>query len=106
MMRVARKMLLPYLDGSRREAEARFFHLSAVRGAGQNDTFVSLSRGLVADHPDSDWAAETLNNLASFYIIADEDAAADAVFKELLRRFPRHRHSERAAWRATGRPAT
>ena len=96
----ARKLLQPYLNGSRREAEARFFHLSAVRGAGESETFVSLSRGLVADYPDSEWAAETLNNLASYFIVVDRDAEADAVFRELLRRFPRHRLSERAAWKS------
>lgn len=96
----ARKLLQPYLEGSRREAEARFFHLTAVRGAGDNESFVSLSRGLVADHPDSEWAAETLNNLASYFIVIDRDADADAVFRELLRRFPRHRHAERAAWKS------
>ena len=96
----ARKLLEPYLDDSRREAEARFFHLSAVRGGGASDTYVSLARKLVADYPDSEWAAETLNNLASYYIVDDRDAEADAVFRELLQRFPRHRHSERAAWKA------
>jgi soluble lytic murein transglycosylase len=96
----ARKLLQPYLAGSRREAEARFFHLTAVRGAGDSESFVSLSRGLIADHPDSEWAAETLNNLASYFIVMDRDADADAVFRELLRRFPRHRHSERAAWKS------
>ena len=96
----ARKLLQPFLNGSRREAEARFFHLGAVRGAGDGETFVSLSRGLVAEYPDSEWAAETLNNLASYYIVMDRDAEADTVFRELLRRFPRHRHSERAAWKS------
>jgi soluble lytic murein transglycosylase len=95
----ARKLLQPYLDGSRREAEARFFHLTAVRGAGDSATFVSLSRGLVADHADSEWAVETLNNLASYYIVVDRDDEADAVFRALLQRFPKHRHSERAAWK-------
>ena len=95
----SRKALQPFLDGGRREAEARYFHLAAVRGAGDSDTFVSLVRGLVADHPDSEWAAEALNNLASYYIVVDRDADADLVFRELLRRFPRHRYSERAAWK-------
>jgi soluble lytic murein transglycosylase len=95
----SRKALEPFLDGSRREAEARYFHLAAVRGAGNSDTFVSLVRGLLADHPDSEWAAEALNNLASYYIVVDRDADADKVFRELLRRFPRHRYSERAAWK-------
>jgi hypothetical protein len=83
--------------GARRKRA--IFHLAAVRGAGDSSTFVSLARGLVADHPDSDWAAETLNNLASYYIVDDRDGDADQVFRELLRRFPRHRYSERAAWK-------
>jgi soluble lytic murein transglycosylase len=96
----ARKLLQPFLDDSRREAEARYFHLASVRASGDSDTYVSLARRLVADHPDSEWAAETLNNLASYYIVADRDGDADAVFRELLRRFPRHRYGERAAWKA------
>jgi soluble lytic murein transglycosylase len=61
---------------------------------------VTLARQLIADFPESEWAAETLNNLASHYIINDDDAAADRVFRELLQRFPKHRHAERAAWKA------
>ena len=96
----SRKLLQPLLTGGRREAEARYFHLAATRGAGDSTTYIKLARGLVADHPESDWAAETLNNLASYYIVADRDAEADAVFRELLKRFPRHRYSERAAWKS------
>jgi soluble lytic murein transglycosylase len=97
--RASRDALRPHLDGGPREAEARFFHLSATLALGDRAAYVSLARKLVADHPQSEWAAETLNNLASHYIRIDEDDQADAVFRELLRRFPRHRHSERAAWR-------
>ena len=96
----ARKLLQPFLDGGRREVEARYFHLASVRGAGDSATYVKLARGLVADHADSEWAAETLNNLASYFIVVDRDADADAVFRELLKRFPRHRYSERAAWKS------
>ncbi len=96
----ARKLLQPFLNSSRREAEARYFHLASVRAAGDSTTYVSLARGLVNDHSGSEWAAETLNNLASYYIVADRDADADAVFRELMRRFPRHRYSERAAWKS------
>ena len=96
----ARKLLQPFLDKSRREAEARYFHLASVREAGDSSTYISLARGLVADYPDSEWAAETLNNLASYYIVADRDEDADVVFRELLREFPRHRYSERAAWKS------
>ena len=96
----ARKLLQPYLDGSRREAEVRYFYLASARGSGDSSTFITLARKLVEDYPDSEWAAETLNNLASYYLVADRDDDADAVFRELLRRFPRHRYSERAAWKS------
>ena len=96
----ARKLLQPFLDDSRREAEARYFHLASVRAAGDSATYIRLARGLLADHSESEWAAETLNNLASYYIVVDRDADADAVFRELLERFPRHRYSERAAWKS------
>jgi soluble lytic murein transglycosylase len=97
--RAARTALVPYLNGARREAEARYFHLTATRALGDHGSYVTLARGLVADHPDSDWAAETLNSLASHYITIDEDEKADPIFREVMRRFPRHRHSERAAWK-------
>ena len=95
----ARKLLQPFLDDTRREAEARYFHLASTRAAGDSTTYISLARRLVADHADSEWAAETLNNLASYYIVDDRDADADRVFRDLLERFPRHRYSERAAWK-------
>ena len=60
---------------------------------------MSLARALVNDYPDSPWAAETLDDLASYYIIGDRDDEADRVFRELLDRFPRHRYAERAAWK-------
>ena len=98
--RAARDVLQRYIDGSRREAEARFFYLTTIRALGDQERYVTLARRLVIDYPDSEWAAETLNNLASHYIIIDEDAAADPVFRELLQRFPKHRFAERAAWKA------
>jgi soluble lytic murein transglycosylase len=97
--RQAREAFRPYLDGASREAEARFFHLSAARALGAHDTYVALARGLVADHSDGSWAEETLNNLASHYITLDDEAAADAVLRELARRFPKGRYADRAAWK-------
>ncbi len=97
--RAAREALAPYLDDASREAEARFFHLTATRALGDQTDYVRLARELVADHPDSSWAEETLNNLASHYITNDDDAAADQVFRELARRFPKSRYGDRAAWK-------
>ncbi|MGH7551903.1 MAG: transglycosylase SLT domain-containing protein, partial [Longimicrobiales bacterium] len=98
--RAARDGLKPFLKDSTWEAEARYFHLSAIRELGDRKTYTSLARELVTDFPNSEWAAETLNGLASHHLVVDEDAEADLVFRELATRFPRHRYAERAAWKA------
>jgi len=97
--KAARDRLKTYLDEGSKDPEARYYHLSAARGMGDRSAYVSLSRALVKDLPDSTWAAEALDDLASFYIIDDQDDEADQVFRELLARFPTHRYSERASWK-------
>jgi soluble lytic murein transglycosylase len=97
--RASRDALRPYLDDAKREAEARFFHLTATRALGDLETYVALARGLIADFPQESWTEETLNNLASHYIIQNDDAEADRIFRELYQRFPQGRHAERAAWK-------
>ena len=98
--RASRDALRPYLEGGSREAEARFFHLTATRALGDHATYVALARGLVKDHPDTEWAQEALNNLATHYVLIDDDAEADSVFREFYRRYPKSRFAERAAWKA------
>jgi soluble lytic murein transglycosylase len=97
--RASRDALRPFLDKSSREAEARFFHLTSVRALGDLDAYVTLATRLLDEHPDGAWAEETLNNLASHYIIVDDDAAADGVFRDLYKRFPKGRYAPRAAWK-------
>jgi soluble lytic murein transglycosylase len=97
--RASRDALRPYLEDAKRQAEARFFHLTATRALGDLDTYIALARGLVNDFPQESWAEETLNNLASHYILQNEDAEADRVFREMQQRFPQGRHAERAAWK-------
>jgi soluble lytic murein transglycosylase len=98
--RQARDRIKTHLDdGSPNDAESRYYYLSATRGLGERANFVRLARELVSDYPDSPWAAETLDDLASFYIVDDQDEEADRVFRQLLDRFPRHRYSERASWK-------
>jgi soluble lytic murein transglycosylase len=97
--RASRDALRPFLKSASRKTEARFFSLTATRALGDNDTYVEEARALVDEFPDSTWAAETLNNLASHYVILDDDATADEVFTELWRRFPQSRYAERAAWK-------
>ena len=96
----AREALRPFLTSGARQAEARFFYLMSQRGLRNDDTFEQLVRALEQDFPDSTWAEEALNNLATFYIQRDRDDEADAVLREMYARFPRGRYAERAAWKA------
>lgn len=95
----AREALKPFLTSGARQAEARFFYLMSQRGLKNDEVFEQLVRALAADFPESTWAEEALNNLATFYIQRDRDDEADAVLRELYGRFPRGRHAERAAWK-------
>ena len=97
--RAARDALRPHLARSSREAEARFFHLAATRSLGDIDTYLALANRFIDDYPDGSWTEETLNNLASHYVIQNDDASADRVFRELYKRFPKGRYSDRAAWK-------
>lgn len=96
----AREALRPFLTSGARQAEARFFYLMCQRGLRNDDAFEQLARALARDFPESTWAEESLNNLATFYIQDDRDDDADAVLREMYARFPRGRYAERAAWKA------
>jgi soluble lytic murein transglycosylase len=96
---VARTQLRPLLDHRTLAAEARFFYVSATRALGQRDDYERLARELVTAFGTSPWAEETLNNLASYYIIFEEDERADEGIREMLSAFPDGRFAERAAWK-------
>ncbi len=91
--------LQPYLSGAKREAEARFFHLSATRALGDHAGYVAAARALASDFKTGAWTEETLNNLATHYIVTDDDATAGTVFADYLERFPQGKYGARAAWR-------
>ncbi|MFA5907908.1 MAG: transglycosylase SLT domain-containing protein [Vicinamibacterales bacterium] len=91
--------LKPLLDGPLGE-EAGFHSLAAVRGLKLADEHVTRSRAFVARYPSSPFADEALNNLASALIIDDQDEQADAVFREVVEKYPAGRFAERAAWKA------
>ncbi len=91
--------LQPYLSGSKREAEARFFHLTATRALGDHAGYVAAATALATDFKTGAWTEETLNNLATHYIVTDDDATAGTVFADYLGRFPQGKYGARAAWR-------
>ncbi len=95
----ARDGVRPYLDTASRKAEARFFYLSAIRGLGDKDQYVSLTRALVSDFPDSTWSEEALNSLGTYYILDNDEAEAAQAFRESYEKFPKGQHAERAAWK-------
>ncbi len=97
--REGRDALRAHLEGPHAE-EANFHYIAATRGLNLKDEHRRLARAFADNFPASPFAAEVLNNLASAYIIDDEDAEADAVFREILERYPAARFAERAAWKA------
>jgi soluble lytic murein transglycosylase len=97
--RPARDRLTPYLMKTSRQAEARYFYLAATRALGDIDAYIAQARALSTDDPGSPWTLEALNDLAQHYVVTDDDAAADAVFRQLFERFPDSKYSERAAWK-------
>lgn len=97
--RDGRDALRPHLDGPLAE-EANFHYVTATRGLNLKNEHRTLARAFVDRFPSSPYAEEILNSLASAHIVDDEDAAADAIFREMLDRFPAGRFAERAAWKA------
>ena len=92
--------LRPWLDRGSRQAEARFFYLSALRGLGRNEEFLSHTQSLVRDFPESSWSEEALNNLGTYYILENDDGMAAKAFDELFEKFPSGQRAERAAWKS------
>ncbi len=95
----ARDALGPWLERASRRAEARFFHLTATRELGEHAEYVRQAEALATEFPRDSWSEEALNNLATHYIVVDDDASADAAFRRLARQFPAGRHAPRAAWK-------
>ena len=95
----ARDGVSPYLQKASRLAEARFFYLSAVRELEDHAQYLALARALISEFPDSSWAEETLNNLATHYIRTNDDESAAATFREMYAKHPNGQYAERAAWK-------
>ena len=82
--REGRDALRPMLDGPLAD-EANFHYVTATRGLQLKDEHRALARAFVEKFPNSPFADEVLNNLASAFIVDDQDDEADAVFREIAR---------------------
>ena len=92
--------LKPLLGTASRRGEALYYYAVAVRALGRHPEYLDLVRRIAAEFPTESWAEEALNNLATHYILVDDDDQADAVFREMYEKYPRGRYAERAAWKA------
>ena len=92
--------LRPWLERGSRQAEARFFYLSALRGLSRHEEFLAQTQALVRDFPQSTWSEEALNNLGTYYILENDDGMAAKAFDELFEKFPSGQRAERAAWKS------
>ena len=82
------------------QAEAQLHYALAVRGLGDANGYAQAVRALADTHRQSPYAEEALNGLATWHVLADDDAAAAEVFGMMVQRFPAGRFAERAAWKA------
>ena len=83
--REGRDALRPMLGGPLAD-EANFHYVAAARGLNLKDEHRALARAFVEKFPNSPFAEEVLNNLASAFIVDDQDDEADEVFREIARR--------------------
>lgn len=97
--RATRDGVHPYIEKASRQGEALFFYAVAVGELGDRDEYLRVVRRLADDFPTQSWSEEALNNLASYYIVQDDDTKADETFREMFDKFPTGRYAERAAWK-------
>jgi soluble lytic murein transglycosylase len=98
--RVALDGVRPYLDDGPRRAEAMYIQAATLRRLRRHTEFIAVVRRLAADPAAGRWAEDALDDLATYYIVSDEDDLAEATFRELYERNPQGRRAERAAWEA------
>src|SRR5262249_47892825 len=88
-----------YIEKASRQGEALYFYAVATRELGDEADYQRIIRRIVSEFPEQSWAEEALNNLASHYIIRNDDDAADATFREMYEKYPTGHYAERAAWK-------
>jgi soluble lytic murein transglycosylase len=97
--RQARQSLRGLIADGPREAEARYFYARALDKLHLASDSVTTARKLIDQFPDSSWAEDALNDLATGYVRQNNEAAADGALRELYAKFPAGRYAARAAWK-------
>jgi soluble lytic murein transglycosylase len=97
--RSARDGLRPYIEKASRQGEALYFYAIATRDLGDHPEYLRTVRRIVSEFPEQSWAEEALNNLATYYILQNDDEQADHTFREMYEKYPTGHYAERAAWK-------
>src|SRR5438093_1109671 len=97
--RNARDGVRPYIENASRQGEALFFYAVATRELGDVSEYQRIIRQLADEFTTQSWAEEALNNLATQYLMQDDDEQADRTFREMLEKFPLGHYAERASWK-------
>jgi soluble lytic murein transglycosylase len=97
--RNARDGVRPYIEKASRQGEALFFYAVATRELGDVSEYQRIVRQLADEFTTQSWAEEALNNLATQYLVQDDDDQADRTFREMLEKFPLGHYAERASWK-------
>jgi soluble lytic murein transglycosylase len=90
----------PYVDAGSRRAEATYFHASSLRRLRRHTEFVALAQRLAGNPEAGRWAEDALDELATHYIVNDEDDLAESTFRRIYERNTQGRRAERAGWEA------
>jgi soluble lytic murein transglycosylase len=97
--RQAREALGGLTDQKPRQAEAQYFYSVTLQRLGLISQYMTGTRELIDTFPDSSWSEDALNDLTTYFIKQDDDAAADEVMRELFSKFPAGRYAARAGWK-------
>jgi soluble lytic murein transglycosylase len=97
--RSARRGLQSHTVAGPYQPEALYYVALTLRAVGDRVGYLKIVRQVADRFPTDPWAERALDHLATHHVLVDEDAEADAAFRELYRRFPRGRVAERAAWK-------
>jgi soluble lytic murein transglycosylase len=95
--RLARDGLKPFIGSASRQGEALFFYAVATRELGDEAEYLRTIRRIVADFATQTWSEEALNNLATHFLLKDDETTADQIFRELYAKAPSGRYADRAA---------
>ncbi|MEO8483164.1 MAG: transglycosylase SLT domain-containing protein [Acidobacteriota bacterium] len=98
---VAREALTKYVEQAPGpHVEAEYFLLNTLKALGRGGEYVAAVAKFEQTYGTSPLAETALNDLATYYILQNDDASAADVFSQMYGTFPNGSFADRAAWKA------